>query len=255
MSKNSGRFVWRELTTPDTAGAAKFYGDLFGWSSSDMEMGPGMTYTMLRNDELGEDVAGAMAPQMDGMPAHWLDYITVDDIDASLTHAVELGGSKLAGPMEVPGMGRWAVVQDPTGAVFGLFTSQTPGATDTDRRPPDHTFCWSQLMSRDVEAAVPFYNALFGWTSQPMDGGMVVFSNDGKTVASAMPVPADAAAPNHWLKYVAVPDTDAAWVKAQSLGATGFHAPTDIPGMGRFAVLADPTGAGFAVWKDFGDQG
>lgn len=246
-SSHTGRFVWRELISADVPAARDFYGALFGWDAAEQDMGMPTPYVMFQHGD--ETVGGAMAPMMDGVPSHWLDYITVDDVDAALDRAVALGGQKLTDPMDIPGIGRFAVVRDPNGAAFSLFTG-TPGATDTERRPPAHTFCWSQLMTRDLDATVAFYTGLLGWTAEPMGDGAVVFRRGEAMRASAMSMPEEAQAPSHWLQYVAVEDTDAAWDKALSLGARGFHGPQTMPGMGRFAVLADPTGAPFALWKD-----
>lgn len=253
-TSHAGRFVWRELVSPDPAAAASFYGQIFGWTAESVPMGQAEPYTILKNDELGEQVAGAMKPMMDGIPPHWLDYITVDDVDAAHGRVAALGGQTITEVMDIP-VGRFAVVQDPGGAVFALFQSSTPGASDTDRRPPLHTFCWSQLMTGAVEASVPFYEALFGWTSGDMPGGMKVFSRGEQAVASLMAFPEQSEDMHpHWLQYVAVDDTDATFAQATEAGASVYVQPQTIPGMGRFAVLADPTGAAFALWKDLGAQ-
>ncbi len=173
----------------------------------------------------------------------------MDDIEAARDRVSDLGGKTVTEVMEIP-VGRFAVVCDPTGTVFALFQGHTPGATDTDRLPPEHTFCWSQLMTHDLAATVPFYSALFGWTAAEVPGGMVIFHHGDKAVASAMRLPEDSPAPNHWLPYIAVTDTDASIRIAASAGATVVHPPTTMPGMGRFSILIDPTGATVALWKN-----
>lgn len=251
MSSHAGRFIWRELITPDRAAARSFYGTLAGWSASEQEMGTGAPYLMFQHPDLDETVAGSMAPMMDDVPSHWLDYISVDDVDAALVRVGELGGEAITEPMDIP-VGRFAIARDPSGAVFALFRGTDPGATDTERKPPLHTFCWSQRMTRDLPGTVAFYTALFGWTAQEMPGGMVVFMRGEAPVASAMALPSEAPAPDHWLQYIAVDDTDASTAVASSAGATVVHAPETMPGMGRFSVLLDPTGASVALWKDLG---
>lgn len=240
----AGRFVWRELTSPDLDEDRVFYTTLFGWSADTMPMN-GAHYTMFRLG--GKDVGGMMAPMMEGVPSFWMDYITVDDVDAALAQVPELGGSAITPAMDIPGVGRFAVVQDPAGATFSLFRGATPGATD-DARPEVHTFCWSQLMSTNLDRVVPFYGALFGWTPVVGDGGMVMFNRGDRTVASGMA--AQMGMPSHWLQYVAVEDCDTAFARAKELGAKDYVPPTTIEGMGRFAVLAGPGGAVFALWKD-----
>jgi predicted enzyme related to lactoylglutathione lyase len=230
--------------------AAAFYQGLFGWSSKEVAMGGPAPYLMLRSEALSEDVGGAMVPMMEGVPPHWLDYVTVDDLGATLAKIAEAGGQVVSGVMQVPNVGSFAVALDPTGAAFAPFQSANPGATDTERVPPVGTFCWSQFMTTNLDASVPFYNAIFGWEPEAMGPGMVVFKSGATPRCSAMANPPEAPAASHWLKYVAVEDADASFAKAITLGAAALHPPTTMPGMGRFAILADPTGAVFAVWKD-----
>ena len=237
---HAGHFVWRELVTPDPAATTAFYAKLFGWTAESMDMG--MPYTILKHGE--EQVAGATAPAMDGVPPHWLDYISVDDVDAAAGRVQSHGGQVVAPAMDIP-VGRFAVCQDPSGAAFALFKSADPGEPPAGT-PPAGTFCWSQLMSADPSAVAPFYAKVFGWKPVPQDNGQIWFMDGKAARASAMPK--QAGVPDHWLKYVAVEDTDAAWNKAGQLGATQLAPPMDVPGMGRFAVLADPSGATFALW-------
>lgn len=243
---HAGRFVWRELITPNTEAAVAFYTGLFGWESATMAM-PGGAYTLFKQGE--EDVGGTVAPPMANVPSHWMDYITVDDVDASLAVVEKAGGKAITAAMDLP-VGRFAVVADPTGAVFALFKGSSPGATDTDRQPPVGTFCWSHLRSSNADAVIPFYSKLFGW--QPTAGEMPFFTRNGAPVCSVEQLPAGDPTPSHWLQYVAVDDADAAHAKAEGLGAKTLAPPTTMTGMGRFAVVADPAGAVVAVWKNLG---
>ncbi len=122
MAKH-GTFAWNELMTRDLAGAKEFYGTLLGWTSRDMEMGESGSYTIFRQDD--EDVAGMMAmqgPELAGVPPHWLPYISVDDVDAAALRTAALGGEIKHGPTDVPGVGRFCVIADPSGAVVALMT-------------------------------------------------------------------------------------------------------------------------------------
>jgi predicted enzyme related to lactoylglutathione lyase len=113
-----GVFVWDELGTTDVDGAARFYGDVFGWTTTDM----GPQYGGYRIFERGEPgFAGLMALQDESVPPHWQPYVGVVDVDATTAKATELGGSTLAEPMDVPDVGRIAVLRDPQGAVFGII--------------------------------------------------------------------------------------------------------------------------------------
>lgn len=248
-----GRIIWYELLTSDTGAASDFYTQLLPWTARAGEDMPG--YTLLHVPQLERDAAGMMAlnKDMGDAPPHWAAYITVGSIEQAVEAIQAEGGQVVTDIITVPKIGRFVVAIDPSGAV--IYPFEDAGASpEAEGEPQDHTFCWSQLMTSDAEGVLGFYAAVFGWTSSPMPGGYL-FHRGEKMVASVMQMPADAGAPPHWLSYVAVPDVDETFGKAQALGAQAYHAPTDIPGMGRFAVLADPTGAAFALWKDAGAQG
>jgi predicted enzyme related to lactoylglutathione lyase len=111
-----GVFVWDELGTADVDGAQRFYEEVFGWTTTDM--GPDYGgYRVFNRGETG--VAGLMT--VAGQSAHWQPYVAVDDPDATAAQAAELGGSVLAEPMDVPKVGRIAVIRDPQGASFGII--------------------------------------------------------------------------------------------------------------------------------------
>jgi predicted enzyme related to lactoylglutathione lyase len=114
-----GAVSWNELVTPDLDGAAEFYGGLFGWTLEPFEGSP-QRYLTIRN---GEANNGGMREPQPGEPAYWLVYFGIDDIDAGLARAEELGGGRLAGPIDI-GMAKIGVVQDPQGAVFALYAGQ-----------------------------------------------------------------------------------------------------------------------------------
>ena len=120
-----GVFVWDELGTTDIDGAQRFYEDVFGWTTSDM----GAEYGGYRMFQRGEDrVAGLMTLPDDSTPPHWQPYVAVDDTDGRTAKAKELGGSALMEPMDVPNVGRIAVLRDPQGAVFGIIKPE-PGSS------------------------------------------------------------------------------------------------------------------------------
>ena len=119
--KTHGAFSWAELVTSDPVAAIAFYGRLFGWTSEAMDMGGGSYHVVKAGDA---QVAGVMAPPPNApsMPPAWGCYVTVTDIDATSALCVELGGKILVPPMDVPGVGRMAVLQDPQGAVISAMT-------------------------------------------------------------------------------------------------------------------------------------
>jgi uncharacterized protein len=116
---NLHRFVWHDLQTKDLEGAKRFYGEVFGWETDDMDMG-GWSYTVFKTGET--QVAGCMTiPEGEETPPHWYPYLATDDVDATTEKAKELGAKVYHGPADIPGdMGRISVLGDPTGATFGL---------------------------------------------------------------------------------------------------------------------------------------
>ena len=121
-------------------------------------------------------------------------------------------------------------------------------------------FVWYDLMTSDPEAAEDFYGQLIGWGTQLMDGGdkpYKMWTNNETPLGGVMELPEEAraaGAPPHWMAYVAVEDVDAAVEQAVGLGGSTLHPPTSIEGAGRFAVLADPQGAVFAVYAHAGEE-
>jgi hypothetical protein len=113
----TGAFCWNELLASDPASAAKFYGQLFGWQA--VEFPGGMKYSLLKKD--GQDVGGLMQRPKENIPPHWLAYVKVDDVDATVKKAGNLGAKLLMPAMDIPDVGRIAVFEDPQGAALGIF--------------------------------------------------------------------------------------------------------------------------------------
>ncbi len=115
----TGTFCWNELMTPDVDAAKSFYSQLFGWESKETDMGPQGTYTIY--SAAGKDCAGMMKTPNEHVPPTWLSYVTVEDVDASTSKAEGLGATVCVKPTDIPGMGRFSVIIDPTKAALGLF--------------------------------------------------------------------------------------------------------------------------------------
>jgi hypothetical protein len=249
-----GTFSWPELGTTDQKAAKQFYTSLFGWQFNDTDMGPNGVYTIFTLN--GRDVAAlyTLMPDMvkQGVPPSWGSYVTVENADRSAEKAKSLGGTVIVPPMDVMEHGRMAVVQDPQGATFTVWQAKDHIGVGVLYEPG--SLAWTQLNAKDPAAAKKFYPALLGWKIQDeempavMGGGAYTtwLKSDGQA-GGMMPMPKDAPAPSHWLPYFAVANVDASATKAGSLGAKTFVPPTDIPGIGRFAVLADAQGATFAI--------
>jgi predicted enzyme related to lactoylglutathione lyase len=251
-----GTFSWIELGTTDIQSASRFYSGLLGWTVKEMPM-PGGRGTYMIFQLEGKDVAGGYdlypAQKEQGVPPHWLSYVMVDSADESAAKAKKLGATVLADVMDVPEVGKIAILQDPTEATFALFQAGAhQGAAPLDNRPG--TFTWNELATKDPKKAKEFYQSLFGWTSEDQDmgpaGTYTTFSNKGRMAAGMLRInPQWGPVPPHWAVYFAVNDCEAAVSKATQTGAEVRMPPTDIPEVGRFSVLMDPQGAAFNVIK------
>ena len=250
----AGTFCWPELNTTDVEGAKTFYSTLFGWDATDSPLPEGGAYTMLKFD--GQEI-GALAGLQDaqkkaGVPPHWMSYVAVANADESAKKAASLGGTVIAGPFDVMDAGRMAIIQDPTGAVFSLW--QGKAHQGASRLNAVGALAWTELYTRDPARASAFYSALFGWRPKPWEGPMPYtvfnFAGDDRSAAGMFPMGDEMKdVPPHWLPYFQVTDTDAAVKRAGEMGGTVIMPASDIPKVGRLAILKDPQGAAFAVIK------
>ena len=245
-----GRFVWHELLTTDTAAAAAFYEKVIGWKPQAWPQDP--SYNMFAAK--AGPVAGLMALPEDakkmGSPPCWVTYVGTPDVDETARQAAEIGGSILKEPTDIPSVGRFAVIQDPQGAVFSAFTPlQGPMGGDTMTLGD---FSWHELITTDRPAAFSFYERLFGWVkteATEMGPGMglyQMFGWQGKTLGgmfSNRHVPG----PPHWLAYIMVPDSKTVADLVPKLGGRVLHGPREVPGGDWIATCSDPQGAVFAV--------
>lgn len=248
-----GTFCWVELGTTDGEAAKKFYTQLFDWDFVDNPIGPGQVYTILKQN--GKDVGALyqMPEEMTshGVPPHWMSYVSVANADESAAKARSLGATLMKEPFDVFTMGRMAVVQDPTGAMFALWQPGTHPGAGVVNTP--NSFCWNELATKDVAKAGEFYSGLFGWGKNEQQMGPMTYTSfiNGDRPAAGMyqPGPEMGEMPPNWMVYFAVADADATLARATKLGAKACVPAMDIPGVGRMAMMTDPQGAAFAVIK------
>ncbi len=122
MADKHGHFHWNELISHDAAAAREFYENTIGWTFKPMDMGT-MTYWVAHDGET--PVGGMMDFTKDmpnDLPSHWMAYLAVDDVDARLEKAKAAGAEVLSPPFDVPGVGRIALLKDPSGAAVGWIT-------------------------------------------------------------------------------------------------------------------------------------
>lgn len=248
-SPTDGLFVWHELLTTDPSAAPAFYSAIVGWQAQPWDKD--MSYTLWVNGEAPVGGLMALPEEVKAMsvPPNWLSYVGVADIDASTGQAASLGARILRPPEDIPNAGRFAVIADPQGAVFCLYTSdtETPGYTP----PRLGEFSWHELGTTDPAGALAFYGALFGWqTIDEVDmgpeGTYTIFGLDGKMLGGIMQKPAPAPV-SYWLPYARVASADKAAEVASGVGGQVIVPPMEVPGGDRIAVMLDPQGAVFAV--------
>ena len=250
-----GRFVWHDLMTTDPARAVRFYEGLFGWRAESRPMDGFGDYTMFH---VGEEAVAGMVPldPVHGVGSHWISYVTVPSVDEACGRAAALGGTVGVPPTDIPEIGRFAVVRDPHGAVVSPFTFPDAPPPERHGPPPDGSMIWFELMTPDPTGARAFHEAIFGWTFSPHDMGEFgeywIANRNGAGVAGVMPLPDEALAAGataYWLPYVQVADVDGTAARAGEVGGTVVVEPTDVPDVGRFAVLTDPSRAYVALMR------
>jgi predicted enzyme related to lactoylglutathione lyase len=245
-----GQFVWYELTTPDVDAAKKFYPAFTGWGTQQFDKDYAMWTTG------GAPFAGifrlAAEQRQRGIPPNWMPYVETSNVDDTAKLAAVLGGSVMHGPEDIPNTGRFAVLQDPQGATFGIYKSNGPSRS-WDGTAVVGRFSWHELMTTDYQKAFDFYRRLFGWeqVGDAMDMGAgnkyFMYGNRGKMYGGMFNRMADMASMRpFWMCYIHVKDVPKAVEIATRSGGALHRGPMDIPG-GVIAILGDPQGAGFAL--------
>jgi len=119
--KTHGAFSWSELMTTDPKAATEFYGTLFGWKVETMTglQGP---YNIVKVGDTGVGGIMKLPPDAGDMPPCWVPYVTVNNVDETAAKVTKLGGKVLMPPTDIPTVGRFAVIEDPQGAVLNIIT-------------------------------------------------------------------------------------------------------------------------------------
>lgn len=244
-----GSFTWCELLTTDTSAAADFYTKVVGWKSGAWPNDPTYTTVAGKAGPVGGMMALPEAARNAGAPPNWMMYLGTPNVAETAMRVAQLGGRVVKQPDNVPGGGRFAVVQDPYGGVFGLYTPGQPQAGKG--QPGVGDFSWFELNTTDVDGAWRFYQTLFGWekTSAMDMGDMGVYQMFGRGggVPNGGMMKAPPGAPVGWVPYAMVEDAKAAARRATGLGAKIVNGPMEVPGGDWIAVGIDPQGAMFAV--------
>jgi predicted enzyme related to lactoylglutathione lyase len=248
-----GSFCWVDMMTTDTKAAKNFYNDIFGWQFQDVPVDEkGNIYTFLSLN--GKPVAAMGEMNEDqkkaGFPPAWINYVCVTDASEKVKKAVELGATVVVPDMDAMEEGRFALLADPEGAIFGLWQPKNYQGAALKNTPG--SVCWVEHNGHGNEKVVPFYENLFGWTSktETSDKGMVYTSfyigeewaGDRFVLPQGMEE-----VPANWLTYFGTDNIDTLLEKCRSYNAQILADKMLIEGMGYFAVIQDPQGAVFGV--------
>src|SRR5689334_3453634 len=246
-----GRFDWHELLTTDPEAAKGFYTTVIGWKTQDWrESNPPYTMWMAGDTMVGGIMQLPKEAAEMGSPPHWLTYIETQDVDETVALATKLGAKVYVPPTDIPSVGRFAVLADPQGATFALFTPEgDPMSHDSEQIGE---FSWHELMTTNQRDAFEFYEQLLGWKkTSAMDMGehgvYQMFGRDDATLGGIYDTQRGRGAPPNWLPYIRVDDADAAAERVRQSGGSIKNGPMDVPGGDRIAVCADPQGTVFAV--------
>ena len=250
IKHEEGVFSYSDLSTTDLDAATTFYTDLFGWKYEDVPMSdePGDVYRMFTMNGQSVSAASKQPPQQAeaGVPPMWNTYFTVEDVDLKAKECEAAGGTVHAPPFDVFDAGRMAVVADPAGAFFCMWQAKENIGAQVMQEP--NTLDWAESGSTDAEKARQFYGDVFGWTFDEMDMGegntYTIFKQGDRPVAGMMPSPMPM---SYWSVYFRVEDCKNMVERARSMGANVMMEPDSAPGVGTFAVVADPQGAMFGM--------
>ncbi len=254
MRLTPGIFGWIDTFTSDTDKARAFYEGLLGWQTYDRTDSMGAHYLQFYLD--GQLVAGLsqMPPEMaaEGLLPQWVSYVMVDDVDAVCQKARDAGGQVMMAPMDVTDQGRLANIMDPSGGMLGVWQPYTHQGADVFNVPGSLT--WNELQTRDLAAALPFYEKVFGWTW--IDGSLPGYKvallptkpGDDKANAGAedMPPNVPEEVPAVWLVYFAVNDVPGTVEDALALGGKIFVQPRQTD-TSVVAGILDPNGGRFMI--------
>lgn len=254
-----GGFIWYELMSPDPAASKRFYDAVVGWSIATESVAPGIEYRMIGRSDGGN--AGGVLTLTDDMVSGgarpvWLGYLHADDVDSTVAAIKSDGGGVKMEPWDQPGVGRLAMITDPSGAPIYLMDpippeDQPDAASDVFSVDQPQRVRWNELWSGDPAQAVDFYRRHFGWSQEGEMGmgemGKYHFvQHDGVSIGAIMPRMPDMPQ-SMWNFYIGVDDIDRATAAAKDGGGQIVNGPMEIPG-GEYAVNGvDPQGALFGL--------
>lgn len=241
-----GKFVWYDLYTDDIDACVLFYKQLFAWSFQDTR-NPNVKTILREGSPIGDAVY--MEPlKKEVKESRWLGYISVPDVNGVSMAAQENQGRLYSKPKNSPNRGRVAVVVDPQGAIFGIM--KATGGDPIDQAGLDNLWMGSELWALDKSEAISFYKGVIGYETMQVDmgeNGQYTFLTTGeKARAGVVEITWEHIKPA-WLPYISVADVVEVADKVEALGGKLLVAPNPDIRDENVAIIADPSGAVFAI--------
>jgi len=247
-SEAAGEIYWFALQTEDPFTAIRFYQGLFGW---EIDTGPTGNFLMRRNGTPFASIAQIEDRIPNVSESTWLAAINVQDVKKAVATAKSLGASIRTDVTELPGWGRFALLQDPDGAPLILAQPQRPLGGNLGYSG----WRWAELWSHDPAKAQSFYTKVIGFTPEVVKPGgqpYTVFDTDGKHRAGLMKLQ-QKEIPSRWMPYVGVSDLKGILVRVWQNGGKVLREPAEIDkpaaGANRVALIADPTGGALFLYQ------
>ncbi|MCU1437142.1 MAG: hypothetical protein JWP66_229 [Naasia sp.] len=251
-NRPTGAPVWIELLSTDPEEAARFYTAALGAEVTE----PKAEFGGYRDVMHDRKVMAGLIREKEKSRSGWRLWLVSHDLDATVAAVTAHGGDMLEGPDEVEGLGRRAIVRDPSGAETGVW--QLAGFPGIEVEDVPGAPCWYELhTTRAYQETVDFYRDAFDWDvrvlSDTDDFRMATFGEDEEALAGIFDASGGSDgsasdAPSRWQIYFAVEDADAAVEAATSNGGLLLGEIEDTE-FGRTAHLEDSTGAAFCIIK------
>jgi predicted enzyme related to lactoylglutathione lyase len=244
---SAGGWIWYELLSSDVVAARKFYADVVGWKWAPAD--PATGYAMFYAGEIA--IGGSMPmPKELGIPGSmWLGYVHVANVDVVVAAALLNGARQGVPPMDIPNVGRFAMIIDPQGAPVYVMTPLSQDGQSRSFAAQVGHCQWNELLTPDPAAGVKFYVKHLGWQKGdvmnmgPM-GDYQFLIGGGQRFGAAMK---RAEGPSIWRYYFGVDDIDRATRAITAGGGRLRGEPQQVPGGAWAAVALDPQGAEFGV--------
>jgi predicted enzyme related to lactoylglutathione lyase len=239
------------LHTTDVKAATAFYGKVVLWTTKAWENDSSYTMFMCGKSAMAGVLSLPADAQRKAEPRRWLPYIATDDVDVAAWEAQRLGGKVIRDTESLPDVGKFAVLQDPFGAVFAIIQPAYEGKPKYPR--PVGDFSWHELVTKDLAESFRFYSALFGWQKLrtedmgPDVGPYLIYGWKGQELGGIYRKTSQDRGQHRWVSYIRVRETKASVEAAKGAGGRIFAGPMETPGGSWIAIGADPQGAEFAV--------